>query len=82
MTPSQEIKAALKAHNTNMAALARHLGLSYSVVERAINGYGRNARVEAEVERLMGKKVFPPKKKPGARKSTWPTANHSTGVAA
>lgn len=74
MTPSQEIKTALKAHNTSMAALARHLGLSYSVVERAINGYGRNARVEAEVERLMGRKVFPPHKTRGFRKTTWPTA--------
>lgn len=82
MTPSAEIKAALKAHNTNMAALARHLGLSYSVVERAINGYGRNARVEAEIERLMGRKVFPPKKKPGVRKSTWPVGAHSTAQAA
>lgn len=81
MTPSQEIKTALKEHNTSMAALARHLGLSYSVVERAINGYGRNARVEAEVERLMGRKVFPPKKKPGMRKSTWPVASHSMAAA-
>lgn len=82
MTPSEEIKQALREHNTNMAALARHLGVSYSVVERAINGYGRNARVEAEVERLMGRKVFPPNKQRGARRSTWPTSSHSMGGAA
>ncbi len=80
MTPSQEIKDALKSHNTSMAALARHLGLSYSVVERAINGYGRNARVEAEIERLMGRKVFPPHKKRGFRRTTWPAVN-STAAA-
>lgn len=80
MTPTEEIKQALKANNTTMAALARYLGLSYSVVERAINGYGRNARVEAEVERLMGRKVFPPNKKRGYRRSTWPS--DSMGIAA
>jgi ribosome-binding protein aMBF1 (putative translation factor) len=70
MTPLA-IKAAIRQAGTSQAAIAEYLNVTPSVVGAVIHGRGRSQRIETEIEKAVGKKVFGPRGKPGPVKTTW-----------
>lgn len=67
----QDIQAAIVKANTSQTAIAKHLGVSGGTVWRVINGRGRSARVEAELEKICGKHPFGAPAKKGRPASVW-----------
>jgi DNA transposition AAA+ family ATPase len=72
-----EIRKAILMAGTTQAALARHLGVGATTVNRVISGKGRCAAVEAEIEKLLGRKIFGPRRKPGRPASVWVNVSNS-----
>jgi ribosome-binding protein aMBF1 (putative translation factor) len=71
MTP-EDIKAAISRNGTSQAAIAEYLKVTPSVVGRVVSGKARSQRVEAEIEKAVGRKnIFGPRGKPGPIKTTW-----------
>lgn len=70
MTPEQ-IKSAIGGARTSQRAIADFLGVSPGFVGRVIAGHARSQRVEHELEKIVGHKIFPPRRKPGPKPTTW-----------
>jgi lambda repressor-like predicted transcriptional regulator len=53
----EEIKACLRMKGYTQAALAETLGVAPSTISQIIAGYGKSARVQAEIASIIGKTV-------------------------
>jgi len=53
-----EIRAALKLRRVSIAGLARSLGVSSTVIHRAISGEGRSRTAEVAISEAIGKSRF------------------------
>ena len=68
---AKDLVAAIDRVGTTQSAIAEYLNVSRSSVQRVIHGSMRSARIERELEKIVGKPIFPPLKKPGRKKSVW-----------
>lgn len=66
-----EIKTAIDRAGTSQAAIAEYLKITPTCVGRVIAGTMRSKRVEDELEKLIGKKIFGESKESGRPKTTY-----------
>lgn len=66
-----DIKAAIAKAGTTQAAIAAYLDLNTSTVGKVVNKTQRNARVEAELEKITGQPIYDTPCKRGRKKSVW-----------
>jgi ribosome-binding protein aMBF1 (putative translation factor) len=66
-----DIKAAIDRAGTSQAAIAKYLKITPACVGRVMAGTMRSKRVEDELEKLIGKKIFGESKKAGRTKTTY-----------
>lgn len=66
-----DIKAAIVAAGTTQRAIATHLGVSEQSLARVISGGMRSARIEAELEKVTGIKLYDAPARRGRVKSVW-----------
>lgn len=66
-----DIQIAIMRAGTSQKAIADYLGVSPTAIGRVIKGTMRSAPIEKEIEKIVGKKFFPPKRKPGRAKTVW-----------
>lgn len=66
-----DIKARIARAGTTQAAIARYLGLHASHLSAVITGSARSRRVEAELEKIIGKPLYNDQPKPGRQKTVW-----------
>lgn len=65
------IKAAIASAGTNQSAIAKFLGVSVTTVSKVVNKNARSAKIELELEKIVGKGCFGPARKPGRSKAVW-----------
>lgn len=66
-----DIKAAIVRAGTTQRAIATHLDVSEQSVARVIAGGMRSARIEAELEKVTGIKLYDAPARRGRVKSVW-----------
>ncbi len=66
-----DVQVAIMKAGTSQKAIADYLGVSPTAIGRVIKGTMRSHLIEKEIEKIVGKKFFPPKRKPGRAKTVW-----------
>lgn len=77
-----DIKTAIAVAGTNQRAIATYLGVSTTLVSQVVSGKSRSARVEAELSKICGHNVFPPRRPAHRIKAVWNGKVQTSGSAA
>ena len=67
----KEVAAAIVAAGTTQRAIATHLGVTQQSLGRVISGSMRSAKIEAELEKVTGIKLYDAPARRGRVKSVW-----------
>ena len=65
------IKSMLREKGISQTALATYVGVSATVVNQVVNSKARNRRVEIELEKIAGCKLFGPNARPGPKPTSY-----------